>query len=155
MASFEGDRMTINVVGALSSYLKEKHSGFVVYTEEQKQGTDGEDAFYILHTLSVTPGASGRVWLHALMTLRAVRTPSDGRPRAGLYQLGQELLQELQIVPVSLDEDWKARTKDLQYEIVGTDLIVTYSVDFSAFLSSEEQSALIEEATVNVYEKEE
>jgi hypothetical protein len=72
-----------------------------------------------------------------------------------LYQLGQELLAELRTVPVSIDEEWTAHTKDLQYEIVGKDLIVTFSVDFSAFLSDEEQVALIEEASVTVYEKEE
>jgi hypothetical protein len=81
--------------------------------------------------------------------------PSDGRKRASLYVLGVNLLEAFQIVPVSVENDWTARTKDLQYEIVGKDLIVTFSVDFSAFLTDEEQAALIGEASINVYMKEE
>jgi hypothetical protein len=146
---------TINISGGISKKLKTLFPSYTVYTEDQSQGTDQEDAFYILHSLSISPDVSGRVWLHALVTIRATRMPSDGRKRASLYVLGVNLLEAFQIVPVSVENDWTARTKDLQYEIVGKDLIVTFSVDFSAFLSDEEQVALIEEASVTVYEKEE
>jgi hypothetical protein len=147
--------MTLNVASGISRQLKDRFPDFVVYTEEQEQGTAGEDAFYVLHTLSTTRDLSGRVWLHSLVTLRAVRLSSEGQNRRGLYTLGVELLEELQTVSVSIDEEWAAHTKDLQYEIVGKDLIVTFSVDFSAFLTAEEQEALIGEASINIYEKEE
>ena len=147
--------MSINIAGGISRQLKNRFPEFVVYTEEQTQGTDGEDAFYILHTLSVTKDLSRRMWLHSLVTIRAIRLSSTGQNRRGLYTLGLELLEELQTVSVSVDEEWTAHTKDLQYEIVGKDLIVTFSVDFSALLSDDDLGDLIREASINIYEKEE
>jgi hypothetical protein len=77
---------TINISGGISKKLKTLFPSYTVYTEDQSQGTDQEDAFYILHSLSISPDVSGRVWLHALVTIRATRMPSDGRKRGEVHR---------------------------------------------------------------------
>lgn len=67
---------TINISGGISKKLKTLFPSYTVYTEDQSQGTDQEDAFYILHSLSISPDVSGRVWLHALVTIRAACSSS-------------------------------------------------------------------------------
>jgi hypothetical protein len=146
--------MDINIPSGIALRLKSRFGErYTVYVDRQDQNVE-EDAFYVLTTISLMEDIGDRVWLHSLVTIRATQVKSERFPRRSLSQLGVDMVEALRKVPINASGHDLAHTKDLQCEFVDDEnLIVTFSLDFSIFMTEKELADFIRTFAVNINTK--